>query len=727
MGSWDTTTGPTVSDSLRKRALKREVTQIRNTRWAVSGDPKLGDTYDQYLIDLDTRTSRYACECQTHYGGQYRKFCSHILATIYHRQKNPDKVYTDPVDSPAQIRGGSESPPNRQEADPASVPPRPSLSPSPSPSYKTLSIAGKNPQDLPSPRSEPPIPNKFVEFRDHQSQAIEQVVDLFNQGYKVVMLEAPTGTGKTLISEAVRRLVGRSGVYTCTTKSLQHQVLNDFDYARVLKGRNNYPTFDDDTITADSCNKGPAMLPACPKCPGWDKGASWDSQPDTWDDDGSEDFDDSIVLHCNFCHTPGDCPYEIAKGEALRAPLAILNTAYLLTEANGPGKFSKQDYIILDEADMLEQQLMSNIEVSLTQKQRDRLYVGDPEFITKESSWVEWIVNRVIPAVQAERQDLRQQLKASGPIPKLLKQSRRTQNLLDKLKWLIRPTDEGDVNMSGWVMDSFNGTLTFKPVRVADYGQDLLWGHSKRFLLMSATIVSPAQLAADLGLEDGGWASVNVPSTFPVERRPILIDAVGKLNRETKDWSYGAAADRVVEIARRHPDERILVHTVSYELNKIIFNRLRRSIHGSRVETYFRAADREDALARYLDAPTSILLSPSFERGVDLPHNACRIVVVVKMPYPYLGDKQIKARTFGTYDGQSWYSIQTIRTLCQMTGRGMRSADDWCIGYILDSSFQDLYSPNRRLFPKWWSESVVWDENDPKWKESVFKMESVFE
>ena len=128
MGSWDTTSGPTVSDSLRKRALKREVIQTRNKRWVVSGDPKLGDTYDEYILDFDTRTSRYTCECSSHYGGQYRKFCSHLLATIYHRQKNPDKVYDEPatIRAPAQIRGGSESPPHRDEAHPASVPPRPS-------------------------------------------------------------------------------------------------------------------------------------------------------------------------------------------------------------------------------------------------------------------------------------------------------------------------------------------------------------------------------------------------------------------------------------------------------------------------------------------------------------------------------------------------------------------------------------------------------------------------
>jgi len=717
VSSWDTTAGPAVSESLRKRALKRQVQQVGNQKWVVHGDPKLGDSYGEYIVHLN-RSDRLDCECQTHYGGQYRKFCSHALAVLLHRLSHPDEVYTETTPPQSKVGEGLDVLP--PEVYPASSPlqPSPTEIPAQALPLKAISIAGKTPEMMPSANSENPISDeKFPSFRDHQITAIEQVIDLFNQGYKVVMLEAPTGTGKTLISEACRRLLNRTGIYTCTTKSLQSQVLSDFDYAKVLKGRNNYPTFDDPSVMADACNKGPASLPACPKCPGWDKGSSWEEQTDTWEDESIADDPDGIVLHCHFCHSPVNCPYEKAKGEALRAPLAILNMAYLLAEANGPAKFSAQDYVILDEADMLESQLMSNIELSLTKRKRDSLYVGEPKYLTKEESWVDWIRDKVIPAVKADLYDLRRQVKSKGPVPSLLKAIRSNTTLLRKLAWLVKPSEEGDVNMSGWVMDNFAGTLTFKPIRVTDYGQDLLWAHSKRFLLMSATIVSPEQMAADLGLQDGEWAMVNVPSTFPVERRPVLLNTVGKLSRETKEWSYKAAADKVAEIVRRHPDERILVHTVSYELNKIIDKRLRTD----RVITYYKAADRERALAEYLNTPRAVLLSPSFERGVDLPHDACRIVVVAKIPFPYLGDKQIKARTYGTRDGSVWYAVSTIRTLCQMTGRGMRSADDWCISYILDGSFHELYSRNKRLFPKWWSEAVVWDENDPKWRNSIHK------
>jgi len=720
--SWTTQSGPTVSASLEKRARKRTVEQVHNFRWSVLGDPKLGDSFPEYMVRLPDNSTKLTCDCTSHYGGQYRKFCSHALAVIYYRQDNPDLTYDDPAPQstdPGGLGVGSDSTEIPTSVPVPSQPPPVAMTTTPMP----VSIAGQIPQDLPSWGDEPQIPDEFSEFRSHQIPAIEEVVNLFNSGYKVVILDAPTGSGKTFAAEAVRRLMMKSAIYTCTTKTLQDQVTRDYPYVKVLKGRANYPTLDNPKLTSDLCVKGPAKLPACPKCPGWDKGASWDSQPDAWDDESDQSMNDDIVLHCHFCHPVHRCAYEIAKGEALRASVAVVNTPYLLTEANGPGRFSKQDLIILDEADTLEQQLMSYIEVGYTAAKRKALFVGEPKFVTKEDSWVDWINDKVVDAIEGDIYDTRRQIKSLGPVPKLIKKLKSSENLLTKTKWLVRPTEEGDPNLTGWVMNNGQGTLAFKPVRVADYAQELLWRHSKRFLVMSATVVSPEQMAADLGMEEGEWAVVSVPSTFPVQRRPIVLDTVGKLNRETKVQSYPAAADRVVEIAKRHPDERILVHTVSYELNKIIYNRMRKSPQGDRVETYFNASEREAALDRYLLNPNAIMLSPSFERGVDLAGDDCRIIVVAKVPFPYLGDKQIKARTYGTHDGRMWYAVQTIRAICQMTGRAMRSKNDWAISYILDSSFQDLYGPNRKLFPEWWSDAIVWDENDPKWRDSVLKVD----
>jgi Rad3-related DNA helicase len=120
-------------------------------------------------------------------------------------------------------------------------------------------------------------------------------------------------------------------------------------------------------------------------------------------------------------------------------------------------------------------------------------------------------------------------------------------------------------------------------------------------------------------------------------------------------------------------------------------------------------------LDKFLSIEDAVLLAPSFERGIDLPEEDCQVIIIAKVPYPYLGDKQISAR-MRTRGGQTWYAVQTIRSIAQMTGRGMRSAGDWCDTYVLDAQFRRIYKDHKRLFPKWWRESLVLSMTNPKYR-----------
>ena len=79
---------------------------------------------------------------------------------------------------------------------------------------------------------------------------------------------------------------------------------------------------------------------------------------------------------------------------------------------------------------------------------------------------------------------------------------------------------------------------------------------------------------------------------------------------------------------------------------------------------------------------------------------------MAKVPFPYLGDPQVSKRMHMP-GGKQWYAVQTVRTIVQMTGRGVRSKDDWCATYVLDSQFgSNIYKRHKRLFPEWWREAV---------------------
>lgn len=67
----------------------------------------------------------------------------------------------------------------------------------------------------------------FKEIRSKQREALQQICDAFNQGYKFIVLEAPTGFGKSPVAVAVAKTLGSS--YLCSvTKELQDQYSRDF-------------------------------------------------------------------------------------------------------------------------------------------------------------------------------------------------------------------------------------------------------------------------------------------------------------------------------------------------------------------------------------------------------------------------------------------------------------------------------------------------------------------
>jgi ATP-dependent DNA helicase DinG len=80
----------------------------------------------------------------------------------------------------------------------------------------------------------------FTSQRYNQASVLNQICDSFNSGYKYIVLEAPTGFGKSPVAIAVALTMGSS--YICTsTKDLQTQYSKDFPYLKAAKGKNNFP------------------------------------------------------------------------------------------------------------------------------------------------------------------------------------------------------------------------------------------------------------------------------------------------------------------------------------------------------------------------------------------------------------------------------------------------------------------------------------------------------
>ena len=82
----------------------------------------------------------------------------------------------------------------------------------------------------------------FSSRRHNQENVLQEMCNAFNSGYRYIVLEAPTGFGKSPVAISLARTLGSS--YICTsTKDLQTQYSKDFPYLKAAKGKNNFTCF----------------------------------------------------------------------------------------------------------------------------------------------------------------------------------------------------------------------------------------------------------------------------------------------------------------------------------------------------------------------------------------------------------------------------------------------------------------------------------------------------
>lgn len=525
-------------------------------------------------------------------------------------------------------------------------------------------------------------------FRPHQLEAVVEIIDAYARGAQVVFVDAPTGAGKTLIGEMVRRLITNRALYVCHGLGLQDQFVRDFPDAAVLKGKTNYPThlapFPD--TTAADCNRHKPTK----------KEVS----------DGAEPGE----ALCSWCPDVKRCPQAVALDTALTAELAVVNTSLLFARMSqvAPGR----GLVVIDEADTLETLMMGELEFRVSAGTLRRIGVQAPKKGSHSPTLAKWIKNDLATAVSRGVRDLSSVLVGDPEDVTARRQQRQLMGLLKRCPDMAR-----EVESDEWVRD-YDKTDGFilKPVRASDFSQEMLWKWAPLWLLMSATLVSTDEMMDSLGMDGMRVETVTVPMTFPIENRTIHAVPIAAMTAANKDEAWPAMARAIKGIQELHPEDKILVHTVSYDLAKYLSLNARGD--GRAVYNYNDSTSRDQAVQQFKDdrrgldvfdvegRRPAIMFAPSLDRGFDFKGDEARVVVVAKVPYPYLGDQQVSARLH-TRGGQQWYTVQTVRSLIQMTGRGVRSADDWCTSYILDSTFlTKLWKKDKRLLPKWWREAV---------------------
>lgn len=533
---------------------------------------------------------------------------------------------------------------------------------------------------------------KGRDFRQNQLEVIRFAIE---SPKPVVVIEAPTGSGKSLVGSVLCKL-SKDSIYLVHSKTLQDQIMEDFPEFEILKGRANYPCILDMSVTCADCQY---VDPSRCKNHGRKCASIHAQHPDIAEMCNGKDR--SCRNYEPNCSMWDYCTYPLQKKKVVKHPLRVLNYSYYLTEANYVGQFSGIPFVVCDEADVLENELLGFIQISISDYQMRRFGVSQPRFKTSTAkdgvaSWKEWAAElsyKVTAEIESKRK--------SGELSR--KDSEYYGGILSKLKAFMGMVDKT------WIYDVVGNEGTnrhhvFKPVWITpDMTSDYLRKHSEKIVLMSATFPAPGAIAKTLGIPLDDMDYMEVPSNFRVENRPIYMWPVINVSAKTSDDDYRKLMDKIVEIINfsENINSKGMIHTCNYKLARMVMQLSPRML-GHVTE------NRNEVLEKFKESSEPlILVSPSMERGISLNDDLARWMIITKASFPDLNDKQVSARLYGSRDGKYWYDSITAQTIEQMCGRATRHKDDTCRIYMLDGHIERIVTSHPRMFSGYFRECLV--------------------
>lgn len=556
----------------------------------------------------------------------------------------------------------------------------------------------------------------FETPRKGQLEIIEKVLTSFLSGKKYILLEAPTGIGKSVIAMTISNYFNsfdEDSFLLTTEKILQNQYSSEFgdnENVAMLLGRSNY-----------KCNRDPENLVSY--------------------DDGYchvlKNYDDVKNLPCFMT-----CPYKQARRIAKETPNLISNYHYLLFDQDYLPSFvklEKRDTAIFDESHNLMKILLDYTVVSLSKAEivKWKASLGKIEEIlgenlpsisivdnllkemqntddvdiclnmfSKVEQWssnliekLEMLVDRDLRKVEKDHDEfLISDQQYESYIKKLKYASNFKSNLgkkMHKVKNMIKNSSK-----SKWVVDHGDMSVEMKPVYASFLFNDTFNQVSNKFLFMSATPPPKDIFCETFNLDEKDVEYFQLPSPFPIENRRVYAMNYCSMSYRVLDSNLPIIVDIIDDILDTKVAERVMVHTGTYKIANYVYNNSR---HRKRM-LLTQSDTRDEMVETYKESKNKVLLSPSLMEGLSLDYDLCRVQIVIKVPYPSLADKRMKIIAD---ENPNMYKYQAVQKLIQACGRGVRHEDDFCETFVFDSNFNSLLQYNRNLFPEWFLDAVV--------------------
>jgi Rad3-related DNA helicase len=235
--------------------------------------------------------------------------------------------------------------------------------------------------------------------------------------------------------------------------------------------------------------------------------------------------------------------------------------------------------------------------------------------------------------------------------------------------------------------------ITIRPIQVPHGLIHTIFGDA-RMLLFSGSIT---RLHTDELFPGKDVDFVQYEPLAPKENRPLFYSPIPKPQRA----DIKTIAHRIRDTFEKEGRVNTMVH-VTYSMQ----NDLALELKGLPIHTHNKETKAE--VLQNFKEQGGILLASGMAEGVDLPGDLCRSIIVPKLPYANRGDPAVIKR-LALPNGNEWYSVDTVMTLIQQLGRGVRGADDSCNLHIWDYTFPRLVSRTRKYLTKGFLEAIKWE------------------
>jgi Rad3-related DNA helicase len=493
-------------------------------------------------------------------------------------------------------------------------------------------------------------------YRPHQRETIEEIEAAFEQGFRYVVIDAPTGSGKSHVARAFAFQAASTHLVT-VQKLLQGQYQRDFQDMFIMMGRSAFACIEGEA--GDSCANGPCRRKKMAPNP--------------------------------------NCPYQVAKGKAMSAPVTVHNfDSFFYQNSYGNG-YGGRKLLIVDEAHNIPGKFTDFL--SFTINSRGGIIV--PEAYTLQE--YDNFVGATKAEYQAEYDSLQRLYNDIGlDDAAQLKKMQGLGSLLQKMGMYLfeRQKEKPTEFVFDFKSKGHHGpNVTFRPVSVGKFASRWLFNYGERVILMSATILDKEMFCKEVGLNPSETYYVNVPSTFPPENRPIIKKYAGKMSYHDIDDTLPHIVECVQFIVDRFPDRKGIIQTHSEK----IASYLQRNLFDSRFTFNKNFPRPQDMLESHKRKVGSFIVASGLREGLDLYGDLSQIQVFCKIPYPSMGDKVVKRKM--ELDA-NWYGWITTVMFIQALGRSVRSPKEKAVTYILDSGFGWFYKRNRKFIPDYIKDAI---------------------